>query len=383
MSDEKNYSDNIVDFTKIEPWNTRECAIKVNSIRCNQDYTLLTLGTSKGYRIFLTSTLRPAHQPTDEVNKLGDINIAMSYYKSSLVFLLPSRNNQDYKSREIIVFDDFYQKEFASFKEKSEDILNFFVSKNVVFIITLCKIIVLEIFTFKIIDIINNINSMNQLLSYNYFDHIAYTDLKDKKRIFLRYYHNENNKIVSHSKKSITYNFDYVQTFQLSRSGHILAIVSIYGNKIHLYYTQNGELKDCLLISQYMETIVKVLFSEKSNYLFVLKIDNKFNIYKIQKEKVNKPKCVCSKYDDSKVEPQIKEENNSGIFGYFRKYSKNKDLKDAHAYSEIEGELSFVYFDKNKNKDLILINKNGQYIKYQLKKKPCGHISPSLCIQWE
>lgn len=383
MSEQKNNTEEIVDFTKIEPWNNRDCPIIVNSIRCNQDFSLLTLGTSKGYRIFLTKTLRPAHEPTDEVDKLSDINIAISYYKSSLVFMLPSRYNKNYTNKEIIVFDDYYQTKFASFKEKSDEILNFFVSKDVVFIITLSNIIVLEILTFKIIDIINNINSMNQLLSFNYFDHIAYTELKDKKRVFIKHYYNENNKIVSQNKKSITFNFDFVQTFQLSRSGHILAIVSIYGNKIHLYYTQNGELKDCLLISQYMQTITKVLFSEKSNYFFVLKNDKKFSVYKIGKEKVNKPKCICNKYDDSKVKPQDKEENNSGFFGYFRKYSKNKDIKDMQAYSEYEGNLSFVDFDKNQNKVLILINENGQFIKYHFKKKPSGHILPILNIQWE
>ena len=34
-----------VDFTKIEPWNPSDLNVKVNSIRYNQDYNLLTLGT--------------------------------------------------------------------------------------------------------------------------------------------------------------------------------------------------------------------------------------------------------------------------------------------------------------------------------------------------
>ena len=43
-----------IDFTKITPWNSREYPVRVNSIRYNQDFSLLTLGTSKGYKIFLT-----------------------------------------------------------------------------------------------------------------------------------------------------------------------------------------------------------------------------------------------------------------------------------------------------------------------------------------
>ena len=75
-----------IDFTKITPWNSREYPVRVNSIRYNQDFSLLTLGTSKGYKIFLTSTLRQAHDDSEIVKNLGDIYIAMCYYKSSLVF---------------------------------------------------------------------------------------------------------------------------------------------------------------------------------------------------------------------------------------------------------------------------------------------------------
>ena len=275
-----------VDFTKIEPWNPSDLHVTVNSIRYNQDYSLLTLGTSKGYRIFLTSNLRLVHEPTEEVKNLGDVYIVMSYYKSSLVFFLPSRNNNNFTNKEIIVFDDFTQTKLASIKDKTEEILNFYVSKNVIFLITLSKIIVMEFFSFKIIDIINNINSMNQVLSFNNFNIIAYSELKEKKKIFIKFYHNENNKIISLNKKDINHNFDYVQAIQLSPAGDILALVSIYGNKMHLYYTQSGELKDCFYLNQYMQIVEKIIFSKKSNYLLFLKNDKKFSIYKIGKEKI-------------------------------------------------------------------------------------------------
>ena len=234
----------------------------------------------------------------------------------------------------------------ATFKVKTEEILDLFISKNVIFLITLYNIIVLEIFSFKVIDIINNINPMNQVISFNFNDYIAYTKLKNKKKVYVKYYISENNKVVKQAQKIINFNFDYIQTIQLSPSGKVLALVSIYGNKIHLYYTENGELKECLLVSQYMETILKVQFSEKkSNYLLVLKNDNKFKVYKIGKEQEKNSACICHKYDDNNITIQNKEENNSGIFGYFKKYSKNKDIKDPHAFAEFEGNLLFFDFD--------------------------------------
>ena len=384
MSENYNDDSEVTDYTKLQPWNSRDYPITVNSIRYNQDFSLLTLGTSKGFRIFLTSNLKPAHEPTDEVIKLGDISIAMAYYKSSLVFLLPSRFNKNFTNKEIIVFDDFFQTKFATFKNKSEEILNIFVSRNVIFLITLSQIIVLEILSFKIIDIISNTNSINQLLSFNYFNYIAYSDLKDKKNVFVKFYQNEQNRITSSSLKKISFNFDYMQTFQLSPQGNLLAIVSIYGNKIHIYYTQNGKLKDCLYLNSYIQTIEKVYFSEKkSNYFFVLKNDNKFNVYKIGNNQVEIPKCICAKYDDSQVTVQNQDSKGTGIFGYLRRFSKNYDIKDPHAYSEFNGNLLFADFDRTKNKDIILINESGEFIKYHLKKKPCGHISPILTFQWE
>ena len=372
------------ELCNIKPWNSRDYPVKVNSIRYNQDFSLLTLGTSKGYKIFLTSNLKQAHEENDIIKNLGDISIAMAYYKSSLVFFLPSRNNQNFTNKEIIIFDDFYQTKFGSFKDKYEDILNFFVSKNVLFLITLSKIVVVELKTFQIIDIIHNINSTNKLLSFNYIDFIAYTLLKDKKKVYVKYYQNKNHKIESLINKGINSNFEFIQTIQISPSGEALGVVSIFGNKIHIYYTQDGKLKDCIFLGPTVQNIEKVLFPElRPNYLFVLKNNNKFYIYKISKEREENPKCVCRKYDDNHITNENEENQNKGIFGFFRKSSRNKDIKIAHAYSEYEGNIMFIDFDRNKRKDIILINQKGEFIKYHFNKKESGNIQPNLKIQWE
>ena len=60
-----------------------------------------------------------------------------------------------------------------------------------------------------------------------------------------------------------------------------------------------------------------------------------------------------------------------------------EDLKDAHAFSELEGEFKFLDFDRNKRKDIILIDNRGQLIKYHFNKNPSGNITPILKVQWE
>jgi len=160
-----------------------------------------------------------------------------------------------------VVFDDFYQTKIASFKDKNESIINFLLSKDVLFLITLSKIIVVEIFTFKVIEIIESINYSFKLKSYNFFDFITYAYLDNKKMIYIKHYIGENYKIISKTKKLVNSSFDYIQTIQLSPSGSLIGLVSIYGNKIHIYYSQTGKLKNFLfqekkIILFYKEMII-------------------------------------------------------------------------------------------------------------------------------
>ena len=378
ISDENN---EIPDLSKLTPWNSRTFPVQVNSIRYNQDYSLLTLGTSKGYKIFLTSNFRQAHNDTPEIKNLGDISVAMVYYKSSLVFFLPSRYNETFTNNELIIYDDFYQKKIASFKDKSEELINFFLSKNIVLMITLSRIIVVEIFTFKMIDIIDNVNSMNKLMSFNFCDFLAYVKLSDKKKVFIKCYQNEKHKIVSLIKKKIASNFEFMQILSLSSCGNFLCIVSIFGNKIHIYNTKTETMKFCIYLGPSIQVIENVFFSEKkSNYLFVLKNENNFNIYKLPINDTNVKECICDKYDDSNISTEDKKEG--GIFGYFKKFLKNKDIWDSHASGELKGDIEFLDFDRNKNKDIIYINKNGELFKYHFNKRPSGNISPNLKVQW-
>ena len=127
--------------------------------------------------------------------------------------------------------------------------------------------------------------------------------------------------------------------------------------------------------------IEKIFFSEKKpNYLFVLKNENKFNVYKLPIKSQKENECVCNKYDDSKIGSENKKEG--GFFGYFRRLSKNKDIWESHANGELDGQILFLDFDRNKNKDIIYINQNGEFIKYHFNKTHNGNILPYVRVQW-
>ena len=129
IQNEENSEENNNYLKNITPWNSGEFPVKINNIRYNQDNSLLTLATSKGYKIFSTEKLIQVHEETDKVRDLGDLDIVMTYYSTSLVFFTFTKYNKNYTTKELIVFDDFKQNIISSFKSKKQNITNFYVSK--------------------------------------------------------------------------------------------------------------------------------------------------------------------------------------------------------------------------------------------------------------
>ena len=82
------------DLNNLIPWNSKEFPVKINSIRYNQDNTLFTLATSRGYKIFSTKNLKQAYEETAKIRELDDLEIVMTYYCTSLVFFIPTKNNK-------------------------------------------------------------------------------------------------------------------------------------------------------------------------------------------------------------------------------------------------------------------------------------------------
>ena len=376
----------IDELSKIIPWNSKDNPDIINSIRYNQDFNLLILGTSKGYRIFSTSNFKLVGEDNEAINKFGDIHIADLYYSSRLVFLLPSKYNKNYQNNELIIFDDYFQKIIGSFKFKKEEINNYFISKDIIFIITLKCIIVLELCSLKIIEIIEGIAYNDKIISTNSLNYLAYSKNSDIKTIYIEYFKSENNKIIALKRKKIVTNFDFIQVIQFSPLGDKIAIVSIFGNKVHIYDTVSGELKNCIFFGPKIQTIEKLFFSEKKpNYLLFIRNDKVFKIYKIGKikEKEQLQKCICNIDNDQDLLTRISEidQKNPGP-SKPRSYSKTKNIKEPHAYSNFDNRLLFGDFDRNKHKDLLFINKDGKLFKYHFNKKKSGKITPILVVQW-
>ena len=163
-----------MDYEKIIPWNSGDFPVKVYNIRFNQNNTLFTLATSRGYKIFSAKTLRKVQEETEYVRDLEDLKIVMTYYESSIVFFIAKKNNEKISQKELIVFDDYSQKIIGKFKSKEENIINFYVSKNALFIALENNLVIIELISLKIIDIIQKVEINNKLVSFNINNTISY-----------------------------------------------------------------------------------------------------------------------------------------------------------------------------------------------------------------
>ena len=377
------------DLSKLVPWNSNENPLKVNSIRYNQDYSLLVIATSKGYKIFSSLTYKSLEEKNEEINNFDDIHVADTYYSSSIVILLPSKFNKNYKNNEIIFFDDYFKKKIASFKLKNEYIMNFYTCKNLIIIITINKLIIIELISLKVIDIIEDIAYNDKILSFNSSNNsIAYTKAIDRKTLYINIYKDEKNFITSRKSIKINTNFDFIQIFQFSPSGKYIVVSSIFGNKIHIYNTADGNLKNCFFLGPKIQTFERIFFSEKKpNYLLFIKNDKNLNVYKLgkYKDKEINYKCICNLDNDQDLVNRISqfEEQNQGNSNKInRSLSKNKNIKEPHVFTDFDERLLFGDFDRNKHKDIVLINKKGKLFKYHFNKKKGGKIAPIISVQW-
>ena len=376
---------NNMDLNNLIPWNSKEFPVRINSIRYNQDNTLFTLATSKGYKIFSTKSLKQVHEETEKVRELGDLELVLTYYSSSLVFFIPTKNNENFTKKELILFDDFSQKITFKFKSKIENINFFYIGKHAIYIALETQIIILELITLKIIYIIPYIFSDEKLCSFNAYGFIAFTKKNEKYNVYIKILNIKDNKIISIRNKILKPNFEYIQTLHLSPSGQFIALSSLFGNKIHIYYVENLILKECLYLGDEIYNIQKISFTAKGEYFLLIQLcKNSLKLFELSNIIEGQFKCKCYKYKNEDMVKEVikKKENENSWFSYFKNIlytnynnepieEKKIDLGFVNVNVQ-EGILftDFVeneFIDKNnisKNKEIVIINGKGFYYKY-------------------
>jgi len=367
------------------PWNSKDFPVKINSIRYNQDNTLFTLATSRGYKIFSTKNLKQAYEETAKIRELDDLEIVMTYYCTSLVFFIPTKNNKNFNKKELILFDDRSQKIIFRFKSKDEDINFFYVGKYAICIALETQIIIVELLTLKIVYIISNIVGDEKLCSFNSYGFIAFTKKNEKYNAYIKILNVKDNKIISLRNKILKPNFEYLQSLHISPSGQFIALSSLFGNKIHIYYIENLILKECLYLGDEINTIEKISFAAKGEFFLLIQLNKKIlKLFQLSNIIEGQFRCKCYKYKNDEMIKEViqkKEKENSWI-NYFKNivytgFSNNiveeKEIDLALVKVEVQQGILFTDFAENeylgkdrnlRNKEIVIINGKGFYYKY-------------------
>ena len=384
IKEEESHKNN-KDLINLKPWNSKEFPVKINNIRYNQDNTLFTLATSRGYKIFSTKNLKQVHEETEKVRELGDLESVQTYYSSSLVFILPTKNNEIYTKKELILFDDYSQKIIFKFQAKDENINFFYVGKYAICIALQNQIIILELMTLKIVYIIPNIFSDEKLCSFNTYGFIAYTKKNEKYNVYLKILNIDNKKIISVRNQILKPNFEYLQALQLSPSGQFIALCSLFGNKIHVYYVENLILKECLYLGDEINNLQKISFATRGEYFLLIQLNKKrMKLFELSNIIEGQFKCKCYNYKNEEMIKGVikKKENENGWFNYFKNMIylgfNNQQVEERKIDSgficvESKADILFTDFVENeyiyyKNdldvKEIVIINGKGYYYKY-------------------
>ena len=362
-----------MDYSKISPWNSGDFPVKVNNIRFNQDNTLLTLATSRGYKIFSAKTLRKVQEESELVRELGDLKIVMTYYETSIVFFTGKKNNKKITQKQFVIFDDFSQEIIYKFESRHENIINFFVSKNAIFIALENNLVIIELYSLKIINIIEKVEINNKLVSFNINNSICYLLQNQQKKIYINDYIFKNNLLSEIKKKYIDCPFDWVQCINISQSGNFIAIVSILGNKIHIYQKENCSLIKCILIGIRIFNIEKISFiynKTKENYFAVNINNHTINIYKINSNENIKTSCFCGNYlDDDVLNGKKNINQNYYLLNYFWP-KKNDDITEYHLNIISKNNIIFSeFFIFSFQKSFVIIDNAGFYHIYFFNKE--------------
>ena len=370
MIKEEESQQNNNDLINLKPWNSNEFPVKINNIKYNQDNSLFTLATSKGYKIFSTKNLRQVHEETEKVRELGDLESVQTYYSTSLVFILPTKNNEKYTKNELILFDDYSQKITFKFKSKKETINFFYVGKYAICIALQNQMIILELIKLKIVYIISNIYIDEKLCSFN---------------VYIKILNTKNNKIISIRNKILKPNFEYLQALQLSPSGQFVALCSLFGNKVHIYYVENLILKECLYLGDEIYNIQKISFAARGEYFLLIQLNKKrMKLFELSNIIEGQFKCKCYNYKNEEMIKEVikKKENENGWFNYFKNmiylsYNNQpvEERKIDSGFVCVQSnediiftdfvESEFIYNKKDLDiKEIVIINGKGHYYKY-------------------
>jgi hypothetical protein len=161
--------------------------------------------------------------------------------------------------------------------------------------------------------------------------------------------------------------FDNIKQIHLEKEKKLI-VVSEFGNKIHIYETDNNQLLYCIYMGNQRLNINNLSFNENEKFLLCICDLDEINIFKLNNIK-GKYNCNCISHPDKDIKGRRKSSNNSFLGSYFTRMFN--DSTEPFLYNSINecGGFYKCYFDYKKKDEITLINNFGSIIEYKFNRK--------------
>lgn len=135
---------------------------KANSIRFNQDNSMISIGTERGYKIFKTYPLSDKH----EKKLFGGISICEMSYRSNYLALIGGGNAPNFPNKKVVIYNDAEDCVESEYKF-TIPVLNVKYKKNLLFIVLEKKIYVFNTENSQNIDSFETIENKGGMIAVN------------------------------------------------------------------------------------------------------------------------------------------------------------------------------------------------------------------------
>ncbi len=261
------------------------------------------MSTNRGYKVFDIRNYMEITENNPYKNYLGNLNIAIPFYRSKLMFLTFAENNPKFNTNELVLWNDERNSIICKISFKKEfKIMDIYLTWNIAFIKLQQKILVFELISFSLINVIEDIFNCSLVTASFLYNPavIGYVSNLNPSYIKIeKYISNKNvfNNLIEVSKNQMNLitGFKEIDFIKNSDFGDYICVIGEGANRIHLYSLFDYELKFCLWRGSKISKTIDVCFDLKCKFMSVITYSKTLHIFKLYENQKKDPTYKINK----------------------------------------------------------------------------------------
>jgi len=314
----------------------------------NQDYGCFSLGTDKGFLVYSTDPLKERFR---RIFESGGIGIVESLFRCKILALVGGGNHPKYPRNKVMIWDDHQNKCIAELECRS-DVRGVRLRRDRVIVVTEDQIYV---YNFADLNLLSQIRTFpnpkglcavssgaNTILACPSTEvgHIR-VELFDSSKVL---------EIQAHNGE--------LGQFCLSMDGKLLATASVKGTLIRVFETATGKKLYEFRRGANQTSIYSLAFSKDLKYLCCCSEKGSGHVF-----------CLLS--EDEVAEQRNRQSSLSFMSGVLPSYFSS-EWSFAQFHLDTDGSKSICCFGQEKDNEIIVINSEGLYYKFEFDKNLGG-----------